>query len=33
MERMQMINLGDLYRGAEAVKGARTRNQLADLAL
>lgn len=33
MERMQMINLGDLYRTAESVKGARTRNQLADLAL
>ena len=33
MERMQMINLGDLYRGAESIKGARTQNKLADLAL
>lgn len=33
MAQMQMVNLADIYRGAEAVKGARTRNQLADLTL
>ncbi len=33
MAQMQMVNLADIYRGAEAVKGARTQNKLADLAL